>query len=119
MHITPILLKNYSFHNFLKRSKDIVRGNYLWGNFPGGIIREQLSGGGGTFSRGQFSSGHFQHRNNQNHFQHRNNKLLVAIILLGLSCILRSFFCKVNFLSTRLIYHTWTGFTYSCLNFLF
>ena len=60
MHITPILLKNYSFHNFLKRSKDIVRGNYLWGNFPGGIIQEQLSGGGGAlFLGGNFPRGIF------------------------------------------------------------
>ena len=45
MHIIPVSLKNYSLHNFLDRSKDIARANYLWGHFPGGIFRGQLSGG--------------------------------------------------------------------------
>ena len=61
MHIIPVSLKNYSLHNFLDRSKDIARANYLWGHFPGGKIRGQLSGGqlpsGAIILEGNFPGG--------------------------------------------------------------
>ena len=37
MHVTPVSLKNYSFQNFLNRSKDILRGAI----FLGVIFREE------------------------------------------------------------------------------
>ena len=51
MHITPVSLKNYSFHNFLNRSKDIVWGQLSLGSFSGRNNPGAINPGG------QFSSG--------------------------------------------------------------
>ena len=43
MHITPVSLKKIHFTIFGTDQRILSGGNYLWGNFPGGMMRGQFS----------------------------------------------------------------------------